>query len=563
MKLWRDLSIRTKVLIAFLAVFLTTGALGIFALDQLSQVNAAAADVRDNWLPSVNVLGRLAQRVEEFRNHEGLHVLSTDDKSIAEMSAKLDEDRQLLRELRKEYEPLVTPGYERGLVDEYDRLLAQYLQIEPKMLDLSSKNQNADATAIFKGDMLPIFEKIRTTVLDDLKFNTEQGKKASDQGVAIYKSSQLLIISALAFAAFLCLGASAAITIGVARPIGRTTKAVERLATGDLKVVVEGTERGDEVGALAKALQVFKDNAIEMKRMEAEQEAMKERAEQERRAAMLKVADEFERSVRSVVDIVASASTEMEAAAQSLGATAEETSRQSSAAAAASEQASANVQTVASATEELSSSISEIGRQVQLSADIAKKAVAQAGDTGHTVDGLAQAAQRIGDVVKLIQDIASQTNLLALNATIEAARAGDAGKGFAVVASEVKTLATQTAKATEEIAGQITAIQGATGQTVSAIQNIGEVIGQMSEISGTIASAIQEQSAATSEISGNVQQAAQGTQEISSNLSGVTAATGETASASAQVLGAATELSQQSEKLRSEVERFLGSLRAA
>src|SRR5581483_3008431 len=244
-------------------------------------------------------------------------------------------------------------GYERGLVQDYDRLMGQYLQIEPKMLELSRKNQNTEATTIFRDEMLPVFEKIRTAVLDDLKFNTEQGHKAADTGAAIYESSHLLILTALGFAALLCVGASIAITIGVARPIGSTTKAVERLAAGDLQVRVEGTERGDEVGALAKALQVFKDNAIEMKRMEAEQEALKARAEEERRAALLKVADEFERSVRSVVDIVASASTEMEAAAQSLGATAEETSRQSSAAAAASEQASANVQTVASATEEL------------------------------------------------------------------------------------------------------------------------------------------------------------------------------------------------------------------
>jgi methyl-accepting chemotaxis protein len=270
----------------------------------------------------------------------------------------------------------------------------------------------------------------------------------------------------------------------------------------------------------------------------------------------VKFADE----VNIVVETVSSAATELQTSAQSMSTTAEETNRQSIAVAAASEQASTNVQTVASATEELASSLSEVGRQVTESATIAQNAVEEARATNEKVQGLANAAAKIGEVVNLINDIASQTNLLALNATIEAARAGDAGKGFAVVASEVKSLASQTAKATEDIASQVSAIQSATNEAVEAIEGIDQTIGQISEITATIAAAVEEQNAATSEIAQSVQQAASGTTEVSNNIAGVTQAATETGEASTQVLGAAGELSQQAEKLREQVTEFMSSV---
>jgi methyl-accepting chemotaxis protein len=263
--------------------------------------------------------------------------------------------------------------------------------------------------------------------------------------------------------------------------------------------------------------------------------------------------------VKDVVGIVASAASEMEASAQSMTATAEETNRQSTAVAAASEQAATNVQTVASAAEELSASIREIQQQMTTSARIAQQAVEQVDKTDVTVTGLVQAADKIGEVVNLISDIASQTNLLALNATIEAARAGEAGKGFAVVASEVKNLANQTAKATEEIGQQIAAMQTATGESVQAIRGIGETIKQISEVTTTVASAVEEQGAATQEISRNVQQAAAGTQEVSSNITGVSQAATQTGTAAGQVLNAARELAQQGQQLNTEIDGFLRS----
>ncbi len=351
--------------------------------------------------------------------------------------------------------------------------------------------------------------------------------------------------------------------LSITRPIGALTRVMGVLAGGDTQVTVAGQDGSDEVSDMARAVQVFKDSAIEKHQMEEEQVASQQRAAEEKRKDMLEMADRFEAQVKEVVDGVSSAATEMQATAQQMSATAEETSRQSANVASASEQASANVQTVAATAEELSASITEIGRQVGQSAKIAGNAVKEAENTNKTVLGLSEAAGRIGEVVTLINDIAGQTNLLALNATIEAARAGEAGKGFAVVAQEVKNLANQTAKATEEISTQIGAVQEETEGAVGAIEKISGIIGEINDISTTISSAVEEQGVSTQEIARNVQQAAKGTQDVNTNIESVNKAAGETGSAANQVLGAAREMSQQAESLRGEVERFLREIRAA
>jgi len=347
----------------------------------------------------------------------------------------------------------------------------------------------------------------------------------------------------------------------ITNPIGAMTRVMGVLAGGNLQAEIPSQGRSDEIGEMADAVQVFKDNAIEVKRLEEEQKANEDRAAKEKRDMMLKMANDFEGSVGGVVNSVSSAATEMQSSATSLSATAEQTSKQSTTVAAASEEASTNVQTVASAAEELSSSISEISRQVSQSTQISATAVTEVDAANAKVQGLADAAKKIGEVVALITDIADQTNLLALNATIEAARAGEAGKGFAVVASEVKNLANQTAKATEEISSQIGDIQGATEDAVHAIGSIGGIINQMNEIASTIAAAVEEQGAATQEIARNVEQAAAGTGEVSANITGVTQAAGETGHSAGEMLSAAGELSQQAEMLRSEVDKFLVNIR--
>jgi methyl-accepting chemotaxis protein len=352
--------------------------------------------------------------------------------------------------------------------------------------------------------------------------------------------------------------------LGIARPMTRLNGALGEMAAGNLDIEIPGAARGDEIGDLAKTVTVIRENAEQKARDEAAAKTRQDQiAAEQRKADMIRLANDFEGAVGEIVETVSSASTELEASAGTLTSTAERAQQLTTAVAAASEEASTNVQSVASATEELTSSVNEISRQVQESARMATDAVGQARTTNNRVSELSKAASRIGDVVELINTIAEQTNLLALNATIEAARAGEAGRGFAVVASEVKALAEQTSKATGEIGQQITGIQAATQDSVNAIKEISGTIERLAEISSTIAAAVEEQGAATQEISRNVQQAAQGTQQVSSNITDVQRGASETGSASSQVLSAAQSLSGDSNRLKLEVGKFLNSVRAA
>jgi methyl-accepting chemotaxis protein len=364
----------------------------------------------------------------------------------------------------------------------------------------------------------------------------------------------------------LFLGLAAALWIGIkglSQPIARLKSVMEVLAGNNLSVEVPGTQRRDELGEMARTVEIFKKSGLEVERLKAEQQVVEKRAAEQRKADMVKMADNFEGAVGEIIETVSSASTELEASAGTLTKTSEHAQKVTATVAAASEEASTNVQSVASATEEMASSVNEISRQVQESARMASEAVGQARSTTDRVSELSKAAARIGDVVELINTIAGQTNLLALNATIEAARAGEAGRGFAVVASEVKALAEQTAKATGEIGHQIAGIQSATQDSVNAIKEISGTIEKLSEISSAIAAAVEEQGAATQEISRNVQQAAQGTQEVSANITEVQRGASETGSASSQVLSAARTLSSDSNRLKLEVGKFLNSVRAA
>ncbi|SBW11093.1 Methyl-accepting chemotaxis protein [uncultured Alphaproteobacteria bacterium] len=361
----------------------------------------------------------------------------------------------------------------------------------------------------------------------------------------------------------LAIGVAAAFAIGrgISGPVRRMTGAMGDLSRGKLETEVPARGRKDEIGEMAEAVQVFKDNAMRVKELERQSEEQKRQAEADRRAAMNQLADAFQSSVGGVIERVAAAVAELQAASGQMAQTAAETSAQATTVAAAAEEASANVQTVASATEELAASISEIGKQVAHSATVAEQANQHADLAGDAIRSLADNANRIGEVIDMITDIASQTNLLALNATIEAARAGDMGKGFAVVAGEVKILANQTAKATEEIAGQIAAVQSGTTAVVRAVENINSVIGDLGQIASAVASAVQQQTAATAEIARNVEQAAAGTHEVTANIQSVEAAAQETGAAAAQINASATELSRQAEFLRTEVTRFLEQVR--
>lgn len=390
---------------------------------------------------------------------------------------------------------------------------------------------------------------------------------ASESAIQSASTTQLegagnLVIALTAVSLLLGFAAAALIGRSIAKPVTEMTQTMARLADGDLTVEVPAQGQKDEIGEMAAAVRVFRDNAREVERLQQEQEAARRHEEETRRAAMLGLADELEQDVAGAIGDITSSASQMQSTAEAMSATADDTNRQCSTVANATHEASSNVETVAAAAEELSASISEISRQVNQSATIAREAVSQAGTANDQVEGLLEATNRIGEVVNMITDIAEQTNLLALNATIEAARAGESGKGFAVVANEVKNLANQTGRATEEISQQIQSVQTATHTAVNAIKSVTSTIDEINEIASAIASAVEEQGAATQEIARNTQEAARGTHEVTSTISGVTQAAGETGQAAGQVLESANALHVRAEQLQSAVNNFLGRVRA-
>ncbi len=554
-------SIRTKItgVVAFLLVAMS--AMGALNIRQMYTINSATVDIVNNWLPSVRVLGELRAATITYRAIVRSHLLATD-----EAGKQLQED--LLAKwitntdkARKAYEPLVTSAEERALYEEFSTSWAEYLAGVKEVLVLSRKNEDKEARVLHaKASLAGV--KADETLQKDVLLNSRGADAAGTQAAEGFDNDIRIVLSSLLLTIIIGIGAAVFLVRGVSAGIKSIVAPMQALGNGDLTAQVPHQGEKTEIGAMAEALQVFKQ-ALIAKKAADEAAARDADAKIERGRRVDSITRDFESLIGEIVATVSSASTQLEASAGTLTSTAERAQQLTTTVAAASEEASTNVRSVASATEEMASSINEIGRQVQDSARMAGEAVDQARKTNDRVSELSKAAARIGDVVELINTIAGQTNLLALNATIEAARAGEAGRGFAVVASEVKALAEQTAKATGEIGQQITGIQTATQDSVSAIKEIGGTIEKLCEISSTIASAVEEQGAATQEISRNVQQAAHGTQQVSSNITDVQRGASETGSASSQVLAAAQSLSGDSNRLKLEVGKFLNSVRAA
>ena len=464
------------------------------------------------------------------------------DQAFAAVSASLG-DEATLAPLRKE---MATT-------------LKDYSDAAGQVIDMSS---NSSYALIFMNTAQEAFDSFAKEQAQLGAAVNEQKSELVESIRASAKHARIVFVVATLLAALIAIALTLILGNLISRPVIAMAHALKSLAGGDLGIATPYAGRRDEIGAIAEALSVFKDTAVAAEKLTAEREQRRVQHEQ-RAQEMAEHARQFDQEVTGVLSTVAAATAELQSTAMAMTDAAEQTSQQSSAAMSAAEEAAVNVNTVATAAEQLASSVEEIGRQAAMSNQVAGKAVDEATKTNQSVRGLAEAAQKIGAVIALINNIASQTNLLALNATIEAARAGEAGRGFSVVANEVKSLATQTAKATEEISEQIGGMQKATGGAVTAIAAIGATIGNISEISTAIASAVAQQGAATSEISRNVQQAASGTSSVSRNISGVAGAAKSTGTAAHNVLAASTRLSEQAEALRAQVDRFLSAVKAA
>jgi methyl-accepting chemotaxis protein len=566
MRGFEDLPIRAKIPLAFVVVMVFVLGLGAFSVNRLAAVDHAAAEIRADWLPATGLGSKLLTSIYSFRLREARFLMLAREGDTTGMQKAAEDIAAGVTRIagaRADYGKVARSGTTHGTyLEHFDGQWVQYRTLSDQMIAFGKAGQPAQALALFNGASREVFDQAMKTLNADADTNVSRGAAAAERGATVYDVASWEVAGLLGTVAVLSFLLGWGLVRAVSGPVSALTRAMRALADRDLDVVVAGGTRHDEIGEMARAVEVFRDGMRTAERLNAEQSA-EHQAKEANGARLAELNHGFDGSTATVLDSLAAAAGDMRQAASQLSEQATSATAQAEAATGAAQEASANVATVAAATEELSATIQEITHQVGESSVIAERAVTQARETNGTIRGLAEAADKIGEVVQIIERIAGQTNLLALNATIEAARAGEAGKGFAVVASEVKHLAAETTHATENITAQISAIQGATGSAVIAIEQIDATIEQMNKIVTAIAAAIEEQDAATREIARNIQQASAGTGHATENIDGLATTVHATGAVSLQVMNASRQLTDQADHLRGHIASFLENVRAA
>ncbi len=561
MRFFSNARIRSKIIAAFAAVLAVTLALGVLAIDRIGAVNASVALIRDDYLPSGTALGRIVAAIEQVRIKEARHMMATDAAEIANEAVLLRKTVGAYEAARHAYEALIDPGEEQERFNRIDTLWVTYKAQDDRLIALLEKNDNAAAATLYKGDMANTSNEIVRLLDEDLAYNERTGTAAADRSAAIYATSWWLILGGAALAVALAILAGVVLVRGISRPLTAMTGAMRRLAERDMTAIIPGLNRADEIGEMAGAVQVFKDNMIRADALAAEQEATRA-ARDRRQAAMERHTQDFGSSISAVMSSLASSADNMRRASEAMASASTSVNAEARETAQAAEKSSLDLTTVAAAVEELSATVAEISRQVAASGDVTRQAVQRADANNATMQSLSDAASRIGDVIHLISNIAGQTNLLALNATIEAARAGDAGKGFAVVAGEVKALAAQTARATAEIGGQIGTVRTATGNAVASMGEISAIIRQIGETTVAISAAVEQQSATTQAIATSVQAVSAATGQTARAMEHVVEVADGAGTVSRDVLAGTANIGQEAETLRREVDKFLLAIRS-